>query len=351
MVFLSNLGRTVRRLSAPALAAAGRGRARILVAEVDAALVEVVGRHLHGDFVAGQDADAVFLHAPRGVGDHHVPVVELYAAARIGQHLVDDAFEFQHLFLGHALSSPGHPMRSCEGSLSAAAAQRAGRDQKASSTGFAGRIWARRTAAASENWAAGRVSPPRRSRDRDPCPAHPGFLGATRRGILEPTLQITAAQSGEAMQGTIGRIVLGFIAAAISVVVVHEGIIYLLNAGGYIPTHGWSMTPAIPPWGVPRLVNNIFWGGLWGALFGLIYAWIPGGMAWLKGLIFGLLIVVVSNWILLPLIKGQVFGQGNQVLFGGWNPTRMWIVAVIVGGFGLGLGIIYGLIGPRGRTT
>ena len=81
------------------------------------------------------------------------------------------------------------------------------------------------------------------------------------------------------MQGSIGRIVMGFIAAAISVVVVHEGIIYLLNAGGYVPTRGWSMTPAIPPWGVPRLVNNIFGGGLWGALFGLIYAWIPGGMA------------------------------------------------------------------------
>jgi hypothetical protein len=223
--------------------------------------------------------------------------------------------------------------------------------KKASDTGFAGRIWARRTAAASENWAAGRVSPPRRSRDRDPCPAHPDFLGATRREILGLTLQSQLRDSGEAMQGSIGRIVMGFIAAAISVVVVHEGIIYLLNAGGYIPTHGWSMTPAIPPWGVPRLVNNIFWGGLWGALFGLIYAWIPGGMAWLKGLIFGLLIVVVSNWILLPLIKGQVFGQASQVLFGGWNPTRMLIVAVIVGGFGLGLGIIYGLIGPRDRTA
>ncbi len=49
------------------------------------------------------------------------------------------------------------------------------------------------------------------------------------------------------MQGTLGRIVLGFIAAAISVLIVHEGIIYLLNAGGYIPSRGWSMTPAIPP--------------------------------------------------------------------------------------------------------
>jgi hypothetical protein len=170
-------------------------------------------------------------------------------------------------------------------------------------------------------------------------------------GDTEATLQIIAAQSGEAMQGTIGRIVLGFIAAAISVLVAHEGIIYLLNAGGYIPSQGWSMTPAIPPWGVPRLVNNVFWGGLWGVLFALFYNWIPGGMAWLKGLIFGLFIVVVSNWILLPLIKGQVFGQANQVLFNGWNPTRMLIVAVIIGGFGLGLGIIYGLIGPRERTA
>ena len=152
------------------------------------------------------------------------------------------------------------------------------------------------------------------------------------------------------MQGIVGRIVLGFIAAAISVLIVHEGVIYLLNTYGFIPTRGWAMSPAIPPWGVPRLVNNVFWGGLWGVLFALVYDWIPGGMAWLKGLIFGLFIVVVSNWILLPLIKGQMFGVPNQVLFGGWNPTRMWIVACIVGAFGLGLGIVYGLI-ARNRTA
>jgi hypothetical protein len=151
------------------------------------------------------------------------------------------------------------------------------------------------------------------------------------------------------MQGTIGRIVLGFAAAAISVAVVHEAIIYLLNAAGYIPSRGWSMTPAIPPWGIPRLINNIFWGGLWGVLFALVYERIPGEAAWLKGLIYGLFIVVVSNWILLPLIKGQIFGvtAPPQVLFGNFNPTRMLVSVAIVGGFGLGLGIIYGLIRPR----
>jgi hypothetical protein len=149
------------------------------------------------------------------------------------------------------------------------------------------------------------------------------------------------------MQGTLGRIVLGFIAAAISVLVVHQGIIYLLTAAGYIPGTPWSMTQTIPPYGVPYLVNSVFWGGLWGVLFALIYQWVPGGWSWLKGLIYGLAIVVVSNWILLPLIKGQVFGQANQVLFGGWNPTRMAVGALILGGFGLGLGIVYGFMRPR----
>ena len=145
------------------------------------------------------------------------------------------------------------------------------------------------------------------------------------------------------MQGTVGRIVLGFVAAAIAVATVHEGVIYLLTQSGFIRGTAWGMQP-IPPWGVPRLINNIFWGGLWGSLFALIYEWLPGGWAWLKGLIYGLLIVVVSNWILLPLIKGQVFGQPNQVLFGGWDPRRMAAAAIIVGAYGLALGLIYGLM-------
>jgi hypothetical protein len=155
------------------------------------------------------------------------------------------------------------------------------------------------------------------------------------------------------MQGTIGRIVLGFIAAAISVVVVHEGIIYLLGQGGFIDLSRvpvWSMRP-VRPWDVPTIGNRVFWGGLWGALFGLIYAWIPGGMAWLKGLIYGLFIVVISNWFLLPLIRGRYFGIGDGAFFGNFDPTSMLRTVVIVGGFGLGLGIIYGLIGPRDRTA
>jgi hypothetical protein len=160
----------------------------------------------------------------------------------------------------------------------------------------------------------------------------------------QPRYRQRGGKRGKTVQGTVGRIVLGFLAGAISVLVAHEGTIYLLHAAGYIPTNGWSMTPAIPPWGVPRLLNNVFWGGLWGVLFALLYERVPGGMAWLKGLIFGLCIVLISNWTLLPVIKGRLFGQPNQVLFGGWNPQRMLIVLAILGAFGLGLGIVYRLM-------
>lgn len=148
------------------------------------------------------------------------------------------------------------------------------------------------------------------------------------------------------VEGTLGRLLLGSLAAAIAVVTVHEGIIYGLTQSGLIRGTAWGMQP-IPPWGVPRLLNSIFWGGLWGALFAAVYDRLPGHAPWVKGLVYGLLIVVFSNWLLLPLIKGQVLGQPNQVLFAGWHPGRMAAVVMIVGGFGVALGVIYGLLRLR----
>jgi hypothetical protein len=148
------------------------------------------------------------------------------------------------------------------------------------------------------------------------------------------------------MSGTLTRLTLGFLAAAVSVLVAHEAIIFGLTQAGLTRGTPWGMQP-IPPWGVPRLVNTMFWGGLWGVLFALGYDRWPGGKAWLKGLIFGLFIVVVGSWTLVPLIKGQVFGQADQVLFGGLDPWRMLSTVLVVGGFGLALGVIYGLARPR----
>ena len=151
---------------------------------------------------------------------------------------------------------------------------------------------------------------------------------------------------------SIGNMLLGFVAAAIAVLTVHQAIVHLLAINGVLPppAKGWSMAeiktaPAaitslfqkMGAVGLPALVNNVFWGGLWGALFAAVWPMIPGGAMWLRGLVFGLLIVLVSNWTILPLIKGQP-------LFAGMVPMRMLATVLIVGGFGTTVGLVYGMI-------
>ncbi len=147
---------------------------------------------------------------------------------------------------------------------------------------------------------------------------------------------------------SIRNLLLGFIAGAIAVVVVHQTIVLALVAAGLFPATAipWNMKP-YGPLGVPTIVNAMFWGGLWGALFGGIWHKLPGGALWLRGLIYGLFITVVSNWTLLPLIRAHVFGVTNAqqiALFSGGDPKRMLGVVLLIGGFGIGLALIFNLI-------
>lgn len=126
----------------------------------------------------------------------------------------------------------------------------------------------------------------------------------------------------------------GFIAGAIAVVIFHQGMFLILNLLGMLPAKPWSFAP-IPPWGVPALMNQMFWGGLWGALFSVVWSHLPGKDFWLKGIVFGWLgPLLLGGWILLPLIKGGVY-------FAGLVPMRMLVGALIQTAFGAGLGLIY----------
>jgi hypothetical protein len=57
------------------------------VPKVDAALRQVVRRHLDGDAVAGEDAYAAQAHLARGVRHHCTAVVERHAKYRVAQPL------------------------------------------------------------------------------------------------------------------------------------------------------------------------------------------------------------------------------------------------------------------------
>lgn len=50
------------------------------------------------------------------------------------------------------------------------------------------------------------------------------------------------------------------------------------------------------------------------------YDWLPGGVGWLRGLIYRLFIVVVSNWTVVPMVKVRGLGQSDQLPLGGLDP-------------------------------
>lgn len=144
------------------------------------------------------------------------------------------------------------------------------------------------------------------------------------------------------------NIFFGFLAGALAVVTAHEAAIYILSTAKFLPptAQAWSIA-AQPPFGVPNIVNKMFWGGLLGSLFAVVWPMLPGGALWLRGLIYGALVVVFSNWLLVPFVKGTLFKMPNQALFGGLVPSRMIITAIILTTFGLALGLIFGLLRNR----
>jgi hypothetical protein len=133
------------------------------------------------------------------------------------------------------------------------------------------------------------------------------------------------------------RAFLGFIAAAIAVLTFHQGMIAALHAIGWVPFWPYRTTP-VPPFGVPAIVSNCFWGGLYGALFGLAMPRFTRPL-WLCGLILGLIAVLVG-WFIVAPIKGLPIG-------GGWVPANMLRSVVINGFWGIGVGLILPLLMPR----
>ena len=128
-------------------------------------------------------------------------------------------------------------------------------------------------------------------------------------------------------------LLLGFVAAALAVLIVHQGIVFALNRAGIWPAKPWSTAP-IGPWQVPTIVNSVFWGGLWGVVYAALQRYIPGDQAWQQGLIFGLLMALISNFTILPTIKGQP-------LFMGGDTRKIAIVLTILSGFGIATAVFF----------
>jgi hypothetical protein len=128
------------------------------------------------------------------------------------------------------------------------------------------------------------------------------------------------------------RIAYGFVAAVISVLIFHQGMWSILH---FLALPGLGM-PApfpmdgVPPFGVPKIVNLCFWGGLWGALFGAVWRG-PRSSTWWAGIILGVAAALTGLFIV-PAIKGLPIG--GLVL-------NNWIRSLLINGaWGLGVGLL-----------
>ena len=135
------------------------------------------------------------------------------------------------------------------------------------------------------------------------------------------------------MPAFVMRALLGFIAAALSVVTFHAAmweLLHLLAIPGLTMPAPYPMD-LVAPLGVPRIVSLCFWGGLYGIVFGLMLPRLTGPL-WLWGLALGVLAMAVGLFIV-PLFKGGPVG-------GGWDMMR-WLRSLLINGFwGLGVALI-----------
>lgn len=133
------------------------------------------------------------------------------------------------------------------------------------------------------------------------------------------------------------RIVLGFIAAAISVLTFHQAMweaLHVLNLPGLAMPPPYP-TRAVPPLGVPLILDLCFWGGLYGIVFGLLLPRMTAPL-WLCGLVLGIIAALVGL-LVVPAIKGLPIGAG-------WVPLS-WLRSFLINGFwGIGVGIILPLM-------
>ena len=136
------------------------------------------------------------------------------------------------------------------------------------------------------------------------------------------------------------RALLGFMAAAISVLTFPQGMWAALHSmalpGLTMPTP--YPTDPIPPWGIPRIVNLCFWGGLYGIVFGLVLPRFTAPL-WLCGLGLGIIAALVGI-LFVPAIKGLPIGSGWILL----NWVRSFLIN---GSWGIGVGLILPLLFTR----
>ena len=159
------------------------------------------------------------------------------------------------------------------------------------------------------------------------------------------------------MPSTIARIIAGFLAGALAVLIFHEGMYVLMQQMG-LPLRGspWNMAKAplwieltrslkMQPLTLPVIANQAVWGGMFGILFAFLVDRMPGGMTLVKGFLFACIFpMLLGSWLLIPMIKGGDLFAGAFAK-GGFNYMALRNGFLLNGlAFGIGLGLLYPIL-------
>jgi hypothetical protein len=94
-----------------------------------------------------------------------------------------------------------------------------------------------------------------------------------------------------------------FVAGFVGIALFHQGSGWLFNMIGIYPVAQYKMQP-LPPFGVPQVLSQCFWGGLWGIALAWTLAHWRTVNYWLLAFAFGLIAPPLVGWFVVPLIKG-----------------------------------------------
>ena len=103
------------------------------------------------------------------------------------------------------------------------------------------------------------------------------------------------------------NLAIAFAAGFLAVLTFYEVVFLLLYVGGVIPVPPFSMKP-MPPFGVPEVLSQSFWGGVWGIVFLLLVPrFFSGTGYWVaSAVIGGIALTLVYMFVVVPLKTGAL---------------------------------------------
>jgi hypothetical protein len=137
-----------------------------------------------------------------------------------------------------------------------------------------------------------------------------------------------------------GRIFLGCIAGAISVLVFHQTTLQLFFWSGLAQQAAFRVA-VVPPFNAPMVLSVTFWGAMYGGVFGWLTPRLPRSIL-IKALLAGFGALLMGWFVVRPL-------AGHPIAFG-WEVEPMLRSAAACFMWGLGTTLILPLLLPRGLT-